>query len=492
MPSTDRKVLSGPEHAHYDNTAYMGCKTRIVDLQHLSLPNVASDEEYRRIYREYVKTKSAASALLERAVNSVTTGIAPPVAFPTETVYGLGADATNQAAVAGIFAAKGRPSDNPLIVHVSSAQHLGRLLGGEDKIPAVYHDLIKEYWPGPLTILLPLPDKHNLAPNVHPGQTTVGFRVPLSKYARFFIAAADRPIAGPSANSSGKPSPTTAQHVMKDMQGKINFILDGGCCDVGVESTVVDGLGEVPLILRPGGLSRLDLMEHGNRFGNSWARVQLGYDASDEVGVDRNLQSLWDAVPKSITTNGCGNSQEASIKTDAPKAPGMKYKHYAPQARMILFVPSTRERTNGASLHGNSHAALDFVRQEMQARAASSVEATKTMTIAVLTTTRWPEFVGLRGSRDLKSHRETDGQLVSFEDPGGSLFQARLHNIPLGGSARVIANRLFAALRTCDDLKCDLILAEAPSPVHDGDESLYEFETVLERMRKAASEVVGD
>lgn len=180
-----------------------------------------------------------------------------PVAFPTETVYGLGADATRSAATKGIYKAKQRPADNPLIVHFASLEQLRTLLRPkndesttngtsttttEDPIPPIYHPLITKFWPGPLTIILPNPPHSPLAPEVTAGLTTFGARMPRHPLALALIRTSGVPIAAPSANASTKPSPTAAEHVAYDLDGRIETILDGGPCDVGVESTVVDGL----------------------------------------------------------------------------------------------------------------------------------------------------------------------------------------------------------------------------------------------------------
>ena len=235
-----------------------------------------------------------------------------PVAFPTETVYGLGADATNPAAVLGVYSAKKRPPDNPLIVHVSSLSQLRTLLrppsaGGagvvdvedDDPIPAIYHPLISRFWPGPLTIILPLPTPSPLAPQVTSSLPTFGARMPSSRLALALIRLANIPIAAPSANASTKPSPTTAAHVLHDLSGRIDIILDGGPCNVGLESTVVDGLVRPPVILRPGGVPLECLRECPG-----WQGVVVGYTDRPENGV--------------------------------PRAPGMKYRHYSPDASVIL------------------------------------------------------------------------------------------------------------------------------------------------------------
>ena len=173
MPSSDLKSEPLKSLTSPPTMAYSNCQTRIIDLQSLNLPSARDtpDSTFCQIYNEYITANKSPDSphydnarQLSSAVLSLQTGIAPPVAFPTETVYGLGADATNSASIAGIFAAKGRPSDNPLIVHVSSIDHLERCLGGtpsQSAIPQIYHDLIREFWPGPLTILIPVPQKRS-------------------------------------------------------------------------------------------------------------------------------------------------------------------------------------------------------------------------------------------------------------------------------------------------------------------------------------------
>ncbi|PRX72905.1 translation factor SUA5 [Bacillus sp. V-88] len=221
------------------------------------------------------------------------------VAFPTETVYGLGADATSDTAVEKIFKAKGRPSDNPLIVHISNKEQLEGLV---EEIPVDASKLIDAYWPGPLTIIFK--NKENVfSERVTAGLDTVGIRMPDHPVALSIIEATGLPIAAPSANRSGKPSPTTAQHVIDDLDGRIAGVVDGGETGVGVESTVVDCTGEFPVILRPGGITKEQLEE-----------------VVGKVEVDPSLKE------------GKG----------APKSPGMKYTHYAPDAPVYL-VDGTKE-----------------------------------------------------------------------------------------------------------------------------------------------------
>lgn len=219
------------------------------------------------------------------------------VAFPTETVYGLGGDALNPQASEKIYAAKGRPSDNPLIVHVCSVDQIVPLV---QTLTEDAEKLMKAFWPGPLTIILP---KSELVPEeTTGGLQTVALRMPEHAYALELIEKSGTPIAAPSANTSGRPSPTEAAHVYEDLNGKIEMILDGGTVGIGVESTIIDLSGEIPALLRPGAITREELSE------------VLG----KAVEIDPAILS---------------GSVEAGI---APKAPGMKYRHYAPEAQMHL------------------------------------------------------------------------------------------------------------------------------------------------------------
>ena len=223
------------------------------------------------------------------------------VAIPTETVYGLGANGLDESAVAKIFEAKGRPQDNPLILHLWDASQIGDFCRD---VPEVAYLLAKKFWPGPLTMVLPAKDC--VPKRTTGGLSTVAVRCPDSAITREIIRLAGVPLAAPSANISGKPSTTTAQHVRHDHDGRIAAIVDGGPCRVGVESTIVD-LTEAPArLLRPGGITPEQLLE------------VLG-----ELTVDR-------AVTESIS------------KDTVVKAPGMKYKHYAPDCAVII-VSGSRE-----------------------------------------------------------------------------------------------------------------------------------------------------
>lgn len=219
------------------------------------------------------------------------------VAFPTETVYGLGANALDTEAVAGIFQAKGRPSDNPLIVHVANEEDLEALVL---PYPTLAKRLMEQFWPGPLTLVLPVrPDV--LSPLVTANLSTVGVRMPDHPVALELIKLAGCPVAAPSANRSGRPSPTLASHVFEDLSGLINGILDGGATGVGLESTVVELEGECGIrILRPGGVTE---------------------------------EALRHAFPDADIL--CEEESDGSV--EQPRSPGMKYTHYAPKGELTII-----------------------------------------------------------------------------------------------------------------------------------------------------------
>ena len=231
------------------------------------------------------------------------------VAFPTETVYGLGADAMNAEAVAKVYEAKGRPSDNPMIVHIAKADQLFMVT---DEITGDMQKLIDAFWPGPLTMVVPA--KPEVPRVVTGGLDTVAVRMPDSKPTLDLILVSGCPLVGPSANLSGHPSPTSASHVDDDLHGRINAILEGPNCRVGIESTVVDMTTEIPMILRPGVVTKKQL--------------------SEALGKDVEIDPAILHRPEIFDNNGLLETDE-SYK---PKAPGMKYKHYAPKAEMIIFT----------------------------------------------------------------------------------------------------------------------------------------------------------
>lgn len=219
------------------------------------------------------------------------------IAFPTETVYGLGADGLNKDAARKVYAAKGRPSDNPLIIHIAKVEDLNILA---KDIPEEAYQLAEVFWPGPLTMIL---KKQDCVPmSTTGGLDTVGIRLPANKIARDMIAQSGVFVAAPSANISGKPSPTIAEHVVQDMNGKIDMIIDGGKATLGLESTIIDLSSDQPMILRPGAITK-EMLEH-----------VIGTVEYDPVVLKK--------------------SPDLNIR---PKAPGMKYRHYAPEGELTIY-----------------------------------------------------------------------------------------------------------------------------------------------------------
>ncbi|WP_294474833.1 L-threonylcarbamoyladenylate synthase [uncultured Ruminococcus sp.] len=237
---------------------------------------------------------------IKKAAELIRTG--EVVGMPTETVYGLAANAFDENAVRKIFAAKGRPADNPLIVHVSSFEEIAPLV---TEIPALARKCAELFCPGPLTMIMPKSDKIPLVTSG--GLDTVGIRMPSNNTARAFIRECGCPIAAPSANLSGSPSPTTARHVLNDMNGRIPAIIDGGACGVGVESTVISFEGDGIRLLRPGFVSAEDLRE-----------------VTENVLIDKGVLEMLD--------------ENARVRS-----PGMKYKHYAPKAEVSIVCGNSGE-----------------------------------------------------------------------------------------------------------------------------------------------------
>ncbi|KAL2889217.1 trna threonylcarbamoyladenosine biosynthesis protein [Ceratocystis lukuohia] len=397
-------------------------------------------------------TSTPAIADLESAATYLTTSDCP-VAFPTETVYGLGADATRSPAVRGIYSAKGRPSDNPLISHIADLTMLRDLLDPSgswranantdtnfDPIPAVYRPLIERFWPGPLTILLPNATDSQLAPEVTAGLATWGVRMPQTPLALSLIKLAGVPLAAPSANASTKPSPTTARHVLDDLDGRIELIIDGGACSVGVESTVVDGLSNPPAILRPGGVSIDEIRECPG-----WENVVVGYKDHSEVGKA------------------------------TPRAPGMKYKHYSPKARVVLYESSAVDARSGV------------VTSHMEAALANRGD----IKIGVIRTQRWSQAGGIKTGElsvtpKLQGYEDEDESFVVLQ---GNLLtedetlQGTVFDVDLSKDMKVIAQGLFSALRALDRRGADVIFVDGV--VDDLDIG----GAVMNRLRKAASEI---
>jgi L-threonylcarbamoyladenylate synthase len=470
-----------------ETTSYNGVlKTRIVpiktaDLGHFTDPKTLDMWEIQGDHDSLGPLHEAAQRLKTSSI---------PVGFPTETVYGLGADATRSEAVKGIYSAKGRPSDNPLIVHVCDLTMLRSLLGpstDEDPVPGIYKPLIKKFWPGPLTILLPNPNPSQLAPEVTAGLPSFGARMPKSPLALSLICLSGVPLAAPSANASTKPSPTSAEHVLHDLDGRIEIILDGGPCQVGVESTVVDGLCDPPVVLRPGGVSIDDIRECAG-----WEGVVKGYKDQSEIGGT------------------------------APRAPGMKYKHYSPKAKVVLFEASSL-----------NHARPDRVYAGMKSAVAKLINVNgnaldhpnhmlmdQIVNIGIVRTKHWHDWAGLNLAQSVTT--EDSGQQIilnskpisseqSFQIKRGELWEkgnrksstdqtgaalpnglskqgraparqlANVVEISLGTATRSIAHSLFSALRELDQRGVDVIYVEGIED--EGDIAA----AVMNRLRKAAS-----
>lgn len=324
------------------------------------------------------------------------------VAFPTETVYGLGANALDEAAAKKIYAAKGRPSDNPLIVHVAKKEDVECLVA---YIPMAGRMLMEQYWPGPLTLVFP---KSDIIPyGTTGGLKTVAIRMPSDPVANRLINLAGVPVAAPSANTSGRPSPTTADHVYQDMKRKIEMIVDGGTVGIGLESTIVDVSGDVPVMLRPGAVTI------------GMLREMLG-----EVEVDPAITG--------------------ALKEDVkPKAPGMKYRHYAPKAELVL------------------------------------VEADWSCN-------RWPVCTGpnLVTEKIKELTREKLGEggkvgIICTDETRDCYTEGIVRSLGLRVKEEMIAHNLFAVLREFDDLAVDYIFSECFSNENLG-------QAIMNRLTKAS------
>ncbi|MFD2638549.1 L-threonylcarbamoyladenylate synthase [Piscibacillus salipiscarius] len=310
------------------------------------------------------------------------------VAFPTETVYGLGADATNEQAVQAIFDAKGRPADNPLIVHIGQADLIKKYVTHK---PETASKLMDAFWPGPLTIILP--SNGTLAKNVTAGLDSVGIRMPDHPVALELLKTCQLPVAAPSANRSGKPSPTTADHVAHDLTGRIAGIVDGGKTGVGVESTVIDCTIDKPMILRPGGVTKSDI----------------------------------EAVIGPIDV------ASSKVKRDEqPRSPGMKYKHYAPDAPIWI-------------VRGDAS----------QMRKVADEAAERGESVQVLVSKERANELGFSDAVILGSRSDLTG----------------------------ITSNLYDALRQIDDLDVDLVLAESFSKEGIG-------EALMNRLERAATRII--
>ena len=331
------------------------------------------------------------------------------VAFPTETVYGLGGNALDEKAAGKIYAAKGRPSDNPLIAHVSCAAEVTPLV---KYIPEAGKKLMDAFWPGPLTIIFP---KSDIVPYATTGGLdTVAIRMPVDPIANRMIALAGVPVAAPSANTSGRPSPTTADHVWQDLNGKIEMIIDGGPVGIGVESTIVDVSGDVPAVLRPGAIT-----------------MEMLKDVLGEVTID---PAILGPMAEGVR----------------PKAPGMKYKHYAPKADLTLVEP------------------------------ANVADARKTGEAVAMTQEQVEQMV--KTVWKLAKEKMDAGckvGIICTDESRSHYPQGEVRSIGARKSQESVAHNLYALLREFDDLKVDYIFSESFTQDHLG-------QAIMNRLSKAA------
>ncbi|MBB6040497.1 L-threonylcarbamoyladenylate synthase [Oribacterium sinus] len=354
------------------------------------------------------------------------------VAFPTETVYGLGGNGLDKEAAKKIYAAKGRPSDNPLILHVSSIEEVYPLVKA---LPEKAKKLMEAFWPGPLTLVLP---KSDLVPKESTGGLeTVALRSPENALTLDLIRACGFPIAGPSANLSGRPSPTEASHVFEDLGGRIEGILEDGAVGIGVESTIVDLSENCPTLLRPGAITIEDLEE------------VLG----EKVAIDPTL--LGKSMAEGFT----------------PKAPGMKYRHYAPKAEMILFKKKEEDETRSGQ-EDITKFILSYGGKELSD--CPEQEAKKSVAKAILS----------YGEKELSVSSEKRIWILCGEDTA-SLYEGdgRFTVQILGRREEPLSmtHNLFRLLRQADEEGAELILGECYSEEGVG------F-ALMNRLKKAAGQ----
>lgn len=339
------------------------------------------------------------------------------VAFPTETVYGLGGNALDEDAARKIYVAKGRPSDNPLIAHISCAADLAPLV---KEIPVAGRKLMEAFWPGPLTMIFP---KSGRVPyGTTGGLDTVAVRMPDDPVAGRLIALAGVPVAAPSANTSGRPSPTTADHVWQDMNGRIDMIIDGGPVGIGVESTIVDVSSPVPSVLRPGAIT-----------------MEMLREVLGEVTIDPAILG--------------------PMKEDIrPKAPGMKYRHYAPEAELILVEAVEDEAAGYEAVRGQGGGGCCGQMGDGQVE----------------------RMVGK--VRELAHEKLIQGcqvGIICTDESRSCYTEGTVRSIGARKSQESVAHNLYAVLREFDNLKVEYIFSESFSEDHLG-------QAIMNRLSKAA------
>lgn len=346
------------------------------------------------------------------------------VAFPTETVYGLGGNGLLKEASKNIYAAKGRPSDNPLIVHVADMESVEPLV---KEIPTMARILAEKFWPGPLTMIM---EKSPRVPyETTGGLETVAVRMPSDKAALELIRLSGVPVAAPSANTSGRPSPTTAFHVKEDLFGKIDAIVDGGSTGIGVESTIVDLSGEEPVLLRPGAITK-EMLEAA---------------LNEAVDVDPALEKPME-------------------KDVHPKAPGMKYRHYAPKAPMVIVQGDFYEGADG--IEDGLRVYEELMKIVETVKALVSENAAEGKRVGVICSDETWEYYFERGA-------------VLPKEKVYRTETVELRSIGSRKDEKSIAHNLYSVLRDFDDEDIDYIIAEGVDPRKLG----Y---AIMNRMQKAA------
>ena len=339
------------------------------------------------------------------------------VAFPTETVYGLGGNALDEDAARKIYAAKGRPSDNPLIAHISCAADLAPLV---KEIPMAARKLMEAFWPGPLTMIFP---KSGRVPyGTTGGLDTVAVRMPDDPVAGRLIALAGVPVAAPSANTSGRPSPTTADHVWQDMDGRIDMIIDGGPVGIGVESTIVDVSSPVPSVLRPGAIT-----------------MEMLREVLGEVTID---PAILGPLKEEIR----------------PTAPGMTYRHYAPRAELTLVEAAEDETAGYEAVRGQERVGCGGQMRDGQVE----------------------RMVGK--VKELAHEKLIQGcqvGIICTDESRSCYTEGTVRSIGARKSQESVAHNLYAVLREFDDLKVEYIFSESFSEDHLG-------QAIMNRLSKAA------
>ena len=434
--SLPRQIYTAYKRLHTMSTPIFACDPSSVVIESSAPPLHRLQSPSFSVPQELSSSLSTASEHLHAGRT---------VAFPTETVYGLGAHSLNPSAVKRIYAIKNRPSDNPLIIHVSSLDMLSSLLPESYKLSKLYLALIDAFWPGPLTLLFPSPNPPPL-----PAPQTNAIRMPHHPLALALIHKANLPLSAPSANSSGRPSPTQAQHVWNDLNGAegLGCILDGGPCGVGVESTVVNGLGWLEGgggfvdVLRPGGLG-VEEVERIVRQVDRDERTQILFHGKPWSRASASSSSnSTPSVPSSEIAPATPQSSTPKVEL-LPSTPGMKYRHYSPRVPVYLLLPSNIfPRPPSLSVPSSSKEILQHI-------------------VTALTTTKG-------GKRPKLGLLHYDSSPLSHAILGASL-EADIKSVSLGTNASSAAQRLFSGMLALEGRKSATIAAVTNGQAEDSE-----------------------